>query len=166
MSLVAYLPVVEVLDRGSNADGIARALESELNGNTREKAKALFLAEGFPMKSASLHARSQFYSAYEELWKKRSSDLHKLSGAEALADFAEYFKDPEAVRKRLLAWHDDRHQQPSFVDGSLQLEPAWLDFLVADLTCTGALPGVRVPPWLADSEDFPATLTMVPDQQG
>jgi len=29
----------------------------------------------------------------------------------------------------------------------LQLEPAWLDFLVVDITCRDQLTEVKVPPW-------------------
>lgn len=153
MSLVAYLPVVEIFDKHKNADGVTTALQSAPNNvDMKGAAKELFLAEGFPVKSAWLHDRSLFYTAYQKLWDQRASDLRKLPEAGALNAFVDYFGDPDAVRKRFLAWHNDRHQQPSFVDGSLQLEPAWLDFLVADLTCTGTLPDVRVPPWMAELE--------------
>lgn len=144
MSLVAYLPVVELLDKGKNADGMARALEEELEApGIGGKAKELLAATG-------LHEHGEFYKAYQTLLNEKGSDISKAHGAKALDDFVKFFADPEAMRKRFLAWQYERHQQPSFVSGSLQLEPAWLDFLVADVTCIDQMAKVRVPPWKDD----------------
>ena len=152
MSLVAYLPIVEILDKRKNAEAMTHALQADLERADLNRVKELFLADGFPLESACLHDRRKFYEVYQLLLDQRAPDLRSLGGTGALNAFVDYFGDPEALRKRLLAWNNERHQQPSFVDGSLQLEPAWLDFLVADLTCTGALPRIRVPSWRPDLE--------------
>ncbi|OQS08510.1 hypothetical protein B0T37_19645 [Chromobacterium violaceum] len=144
MSLVAYLPVIELMNKNQTADGVVRALESELEDpGMGGKARKLLAATGF-------HAHDKFYRAYQALLNEKGADISKAHGAKALDDFVKLFADPDALRKRFLAWQDERHQQPSFVSGSLQLEPAWLDFLVADVTCIDQMAKVRVPPWKED----------------
>lgn len=150
ISLVAYLPVVHLVNKHDNADGMVRALQSQLKGDKQDKAKDLFLKKEFLANFPRHHDHEEFYRAYQNLLDAKDSGSLKSNGAEALDNFVNHFSDPDAVRKRFLAWQDDRHQQPGSVAGSARLEPAWLDFLVADLTCTGFLPEVRVPPWVAD----------------
>ena len=82
------------------------------------------------------------------------SDLRKagkLNGPE-LDAFVDLFRDPKAVRQRLLAWERDRQQQPHPAYGPLNLEPTWLDFLDVDLTLKEGqhLPSIDVPPWSPD----------------
>lgn len=149
MSLVAYLPIVEVVNQVDNAEGLAKVLLSELNAGAGERVKSLFLANALPTHP---HERTAFFKAYQELLDaKASGKLSPSDGSAALDAFAAFFGEPEAVRQRITAWLKDRHQQPAPKAGALRLEPAWLDFLIADLTCKGDLPTVKVPPWMEES---------------
>jgi hypothetical protein len=112
----------------------------------------LLTAEPFPA------SYENFKTALAELLKAKEDDrLTAESGGPTLDTFVSYFGDPAAVRKRIMTCLQDRLQQPaplSKADG-LNLEPAWLDFLVADLTWTqpddeqarDKQPAIRVPPW-------------------
>lgn len=145
MSLVAYLPIVEVLSRVDNAEGFSRALAPELSAEASERVKSLFLAEASPVHP---HERATFFKAYQDLLDaKASGKLPPDAGGGALDAFSAFFGEPDAVRQRIIVWLNDRHQQPAPKAGALRLEPAWLDFLVADMTCKGELPTVKVPPW-------------------
>jgi hypothetical protein len=151
MSLVAYLPIVEVVNQSDNAEGLAQALQPELNDNASERVKSLFLSDAFPAHRGQLHDREAFFKAYAALLDaKTSGKLSPDGGGAALDTFAAFFGEPEAVRQRISAWMKDSHQQPAPKAGALRLEPAWLDFLVADLTCKGHLPNVKVPAWLKE----------------
>lgn len=150
ISLVAYLPVVNLINAQENADGMVHALQTQLQNDNQDKAKDLFLKKEFLANFPRHHDRNEFYTAYQNLLNAKNAGSLQANGAEAFDNFVNYFSDPDAMRKRFLAWKNDRHQQPGSVAGGDRLEPAWLDFLVADLTCTGILPEVRVPPWIAD----------------
>lgn len=151
MSLVAYLPMVEVVNKTANAEGMANALESELKDDAREKVKSLFLADAFPAHCGQLHEREVFFKAFEALLEaKKSGGLSPDACGAALDTFVAFFGDPDAVRQRIMAWLKDRHQQPAPKAGKWGLEPAWLDFLVADLTCQREMATVRVPPWIEE----------------
>lgn len=149
MSLVAYLPVVEVVNKAVNAEGIANALKSELKNDAHEKVKSLFLAGAFPVHCGQLHDREMFFEAFQKLLDaKRSGGLSPDANGPKLDAFVAFFSDPVSVCQRIMAWLKDRHQQPAPKAGELGLEPAWLDFLVADLTCQREIATVRVPPWM------------------
>lgn len=149
MSLVAYLPVVEVVDKTPNADGIIDALGSELEADAREAVKLLLQSDAFPPHCSPLHEKQEFFKAFEALLKaKQSSELSTITGGAKLDAFAGFFGEPDAIRRRLMAWMNDRHQQPAGKGGDLGLEPAWLDFLVVDLTCRHEVATVRVPSWV------------------
>jgi hypothetical protein len=149
MSLVAYLPVVEVVDKTPNADGIVNALGIEINAEAREAVKLLLQSDAFPPHCSPLHDTHAFFKAFEELLKaKQNSELSTTTGGAALDAFAEFFGEPDAIRRRIMTWLKDRHQQPAGKGGDPSLEPAWLDFLVVDLTCRRELATVRVPPWM------------------
>jgi hypothetical protein len=74
------------------------------------------------------------------------------TGGAKVEIFKDFFGDPSAVRERILAWIRDRHQQPAPKAGERNLEPAWLDFLIADLTWRPSddPPKIRVPPWIGE----------------
>jgi hypothetical protein len=155
MSLVAYLPVVEVVDKVENADGLASALRNELTQEGYDTLHEMLTNEAFPEACGQLHIREDFAKALDALLNdKQSSGLNPETGGAKVEIFKDFFGDPRAVRERILAWLKDRHQQPAPRAGERRLEPAWLDFLVADLTwkhSNDMRPEIQVPPWLVDS---------------
>lgn len=155
MSLVAYLPIVEVVDKADNAEGLANALRNELTEKGGEDLRRILAAETFPVACGQLHTREDFNAALKYLLDaKQNGALSPQTGGEALDVFAAFFGDPGAMRERVLAWLRDRDQQPAPQAGESRLEPAWLDFLVADLTWRysgDGAPAIRVPPWLGES---------------
>ncbi len=160
MSLVAYLPVVEVVDKAENADGLASALSSELTQQGYDSLREMLTNEAFPESCGQLHTREKFTAALKELLEyKRNDMLDPETGGAKVEKFKDFFGDPRAIRERILAWLKDRHQQPAPKAGEGRLEPAWLDFLVADLTwrhSEDGRPEIQVPPWL--SESVPASI--------
>lgn len=151
MSLVAYLPIVEVMDKTINAEGIVNALGNELKDDARETVKLLFQSDTFPAHCGPLHEREAFFQAFESLLEaKRSGGLSTTTGGATLDAFSAFFGEPDAVCQRIMTWLKDRHQQPAPKAGDLGLEPAWLDFLVADLTYQREVATVWVPPWMEE----------------
>lgn len=154
MSLVAYLPVVEVIEKAKNADGLANALNNELTPEGCDKLREMLTSEAFPEACGPLHRREVFVEALKALLdEKQNGKLSLDTGGPAVEIFKDFFGDPRAVRERILAWLKHRHQQPAPKAGELRLEPAWLDFLVADLTWRHSddkRPEIRVMPWLAE----------------
>lgn len=154
MSLVAYLPVVEVIDKAKNADGLTKALSNELTQQGGESLREMLTNEAFPEACGQLHERKEFAAALKALLvDKQNSKLSPETGGEKLETFKKFFGDQGAVRDCILAWLKDRHQQPAPKAGEQQLEPAWLDFLVADLTWRHSddrRPEIQVPPWLGE----------------
>ena len=155
MSLVAYLPVVEVVNKAENADGLVNALCNELTQVGCENLREMLTNEAFPEACGQLHIREDFAKALDALLNaKQSSELNRETGGAKVETFKDFFGDPRAVRERILAWLKDRHQQPAPKAGERRLEPAWLDFLVADLTwkhSNDIRPEIQVPPWLGES---------------
>jgi len=165
MSMVAYLPIVEVLRKEDNARALVAAMRDQLKDERGcQLLERLLNADAFPASCDALHTRERFEDALAELLKaKRDGNLTADSGGPTLDAFANFFSDPAAVRQRILVCLQDHHQQPAPLtkaDG-LDLVPAWLDFLVADLTWEHSdgerrgdeqprdgQPAIRVPPWL------------------
>lgn len=154
MSLVAYLPIVEVIDKAKNAKGLANALRNELTRKGCERLCDMLTDEAFPEACGQLHECNDFAKALEELLKdKQNGKLSPETGGAKVEIFKDFFGDPPAVRERILAWLKDRYQQPAPKAGELRLEPVWLDFLVADLTWRHSddkRPEVRVAPWMGE----------------
>ncbi len=152
MSLVAYLPIVEVVNKTANAEGMANALESELKKDAHKKSvKSLFLADAIPADRGQLHEREDFFKAFQALLETKTNGGLSPDGYGATLDaFVAFFGEPDSVRLRIMAWLKNRHHQPAPKAGKLGLEPAWLDFLVADLTFQGEMASVRVPPWMEE----------------
>jgi hypothetical protein len=164
VSMVAYLPIVEVLRKEDNARALVAALRNQLKGEEGcQTLERLLTAKAFPAPCEALHNRELFDKALAELLSaKRGGSLRAESGGPALDAFAGFFSDPASVRQRIMACLQDHHQQPAPLtkaDG-LDLMPAWLDFLVADLTwkqpdderrddepARHNQPAIRVPPW-------------------
>lgn len=165
MALVAYMPLVEVVDKKQNGKRLAEALvyadkpypqtPDEETAWLGKKAQTLLDLEALLTSKLfnsenTPHSKADFEQAYNTLKDVRSSkagDAQYLDGVEGLSSF---FRDPRAICERFNAWRADRHQQPGLkVGGSKGFEPAWLDFLVADLTCRGDLPVLEVPAWCA-----------------
>lgn len=164
VSMVAYLPIVEVLRKEENAAALAAALEDQLGDDKGCQAlKRLLNTEAFPPPYEALHSYKNFETALEKLLKeKNAGNLTAESGGPALDAFAAFFGDPAAVRQRIMVCLQDHLQQPAPLtkaDG-LNLTPAWVDFLVADLTwkqpdnerhedvqARDKQPAIRVPPW-------------------
>jgi hypothetical protein len=164
VSMVAYLPIVEVLRKEDNARALTAALKGQLKGEKGcQTLKGLLTAEAFPASREAMHTRDSFEKALGDLLEaKRSGSLPAELGGPVLDAFAGFFGDPAAVRQRIMACLQDSHQQPAPLtkaDG-LDLVPAWLDFLVADLTwkqpaderrddeqARDKQPTIRVPPW-------------------
>ena len=151
MSLVAYLPIVEVVNKQENAESLSTALKDALTPEGQNVLRRLLNAKTFPAPCGPLHERGAFGKALEELLDaKRNGELKPDIGGETLDTFAALFGDASAVRERIMAWLKDSHQQPAPKAGKEQLEPAWLDFLVADLTWEAHAdypPSIRVPAW-------------------
>jgi len=160
VSMVAYLPIVEVLHKKDNA----RALTASLRDQLKEKKDSETLERLLKTKAfATLREPLDFRGALAKMLEaKRDRRLTADLGGPELDAFARFFSDPEAVRQRIMVCLQDQHQQPAppaKADG-LDLAPAWLDFLVADLTwkqpeeerlkderASNKQPAVRVPPW-------------------
>lgn len=151
MSMVAYLPVVEILDREKNRQELARLLSEKVDSQFRDRLGELMKYVSHRTKQDS----KGFYSSLEKLLGRRNCPI--LEGQE-LEDFTKSFSDDYAVRERLIAWQNDRHQQPSSLSYPLGLEPAWLDYLVADLTVGGDLATVTVPSWTAEDAGHPGEM--------
>ncbi|PWB19666.1 hypothetical protein DCO45_06970 [Comamonas sp. JNW] len=151
MSLVAYLPIVEVVNKQENAENLSTALKDVLTPEGQSVLRRLLKAKTFPAPCAPPHEHDVFEEALTELLKaKRNDELKPDVGGEALDTFAALFGDESAVRERIMAWLKNRHQQPAPKAGEEKLEPAWLDFLVADLTWRANedyAPSIRVPAW-------------------
>lgn len=155
MALVAYLPIVEVVDKEQNDKALAEALVHADKRHAKESDDATaaevakvedLLKRSLFTSTDGLPTKGKFGQAYQALKKIRSGAVDV--DCDALADFSEFFGDPEAVCERFKAWHKSRHQQPGVKVGSNNCsEPAWVDFLIADLTCGGELPRLEVPAW-------------------
>jgi len=155
MSLVAYLPIVEVLDREVNAEKFSKALQDQFSEDGQKAIRRLLLSDGIFSNCERLYLRDDFYEAFKKLLTAKEQGELKLGvGSEVLDTFAAHFGDPSAIRERIISWLNDRHQQPAPKVGKYGLEPAWVDFLVADLTWRhgeDGYPTVRVPPWTGQS---------------
>ncbi|MFG3450222.1 CHC2 zinc finger domain-containing protein [Stenotrophomonas sp. NPDC047960] len=163
MALVAYLPVVEVVDKEHNDIMLAKALihadkphlktleeeDAWLAKRAPEVAGLEALLKRWLFKSKdSPHSKDEFELAYQPLEKIRSGNVDEVEYVALMEQFSEFFGDPRAVCERFDAWHRNRHQQPGIKKGASNgYEPAWVDFLIADLTCSGELPTLEVPAW-------------------
>jgi len=164
MSLVAYLPIVELVRTEDNKRALVAALQGQLEGNEGVQTLERGLTAGvFPAPCEALHTRERFEGALNKLLDaKRDGSLTAESGGKVLDDFACFFGDPAAVRQRIMVCLQDHHQQPERMTKAegRDLAPAWLDFLVADLTWKQLQgeprgnersryeqPAIRVPPW-------------------
>ena len=151
MSLVAYLPIVEVVNKEENAESLSNALRDVMTSEGLDELRRLLRADAFPIPCGSVHKYGVFGEALGNLLNaKKSNELKPDIGGETIDKFASFFGDKRAVRERIMAWLKDSHQQPAPKAGKEQLEPAWLDFLVADLTWDARAddaPSIRVPAW-------------------
>jgi len=152
MSLVAYLPIVEVVNQQENAEHLSTALRKVLTPEGQNMLCSLLKDKTLPAPCGPLHEYGAFCQALEELLEaKKNGKLKPDIGGEALDAFAALFSDASAVRERIMAWLKDHHQQPAPKAGKERLEPAWLDFLVVDLTWDAHAdyaPSIHVPTWL------------------
>lgn len=169
MSLVAYLPIVELVRTEDNKRALVAALRDQLKGTEGVQTLERVLTAGvFPAPCEALHTRERFEEALNKLLNaKKDGSLTGESGGQVLDEFACFFGDQAAVRQRIMVCLQDHHQQPERMTKAegRDLAPAWLDFLLADLTWKqpeGELrdnershyeqPAIRVPPW----DDKPA----------
>lgn len=160
VSMVAYLPIVEVLHKQANARALTASLRSQLKDKEGSQTLARLLnTKAFAAPLEPLDFRGALAKLLEA---KRGRRLKADSGGPELDAFVRFFSDQEAVRQRIMVCLQDQHQQPAPLakaDG-LDLAPAWLDFLVADLTwkqpeeerpkdeqASDKQPAIRVPPW-------------------
>lgn len=169
VSMVAYLPIVEVVRKEDNARALLASLQDQLGGKAGQRAfHGVLVSKGFPRTGESIHNLEEFRSALAKLLDalKRGA-INPESGGTELDDFVEFFGDPNAVRQRIMTSVRDQFQQPApltKVDG-MDLEPAWLDFLIADMTwkppavqprhgteTEAVQPAIRVPPWRPPKE--------------
>ncbi len=181
MSMVAYLPIVEVVCKEDNARALVAALGNQFKDDEgRQTFERLLTTDAFPTPCEVLHTRKGFEDVLADLLTaKRHGSLKVESGGPVLDAFADLFSDPGIVRHRIIACLQDHHQQPAPLtkaDGH-DLVPAWLDFLVADLTWTQhdgerradeqppeKQPAIRVPPW-QDARSQPGAVKKVPGEQ-
>ncbi len=156
MSMVAYLPIVEVVRKEDNARALVADLQDQL---TKEGCQTLETL----LAKVALHDAKDFDKALSELLDEKAKGVLSVEyGGPSLDEFARFFSDPVAVRERILSSFQNFHQQPapSIKADGLDLAPAWLDFLVADLTWKhpdtdlrggkrprDGHPAIRVPPW-------------------
>lgn len=163
MALVAYLPVVEVVNKEQNDRMLARALvhadKPRLSSRAEEdawlatRAPEVADAEGLLTRwlfksDDSPHAKIDFDQAYQALERIRSGGVDEVEYVALVEKFSRFFGDPKAVSERFDAWYRNRHQQPGIKKGASNgYEPAWVDFLIADLTCSEELPSLEVPAW-------------------
>ena len=174
MSLTAYLPIVELVRTDDNKRALVAALRDQLLGKEGVENLERVLTDGvFPAPCEALHTRKCFEGALNKLLNaKKDGSLTTPSGVQALNEFACFFGDQAAVRQRIMVCLQDQHQQPGPTTSGegRDLAPAWLDFLVADLTwkqSEGDLhddershyeqPAIRVPPWNDMTEHFNAS---------
>lgn len=169
MELVAYMPVVEVVEKKQNGKRLAEVLvHADKPYPQTPDDEATWLAERAPKviqletlltnrlfnSGDAPHCKDEFEEAYHKLEEVRSGKIDEANYVARVEGFSKLFGNPSAVCERFNAWHQDRHQQPSSkVGGSKGFEPAWLDFLIADLTCGGDLPSLEVPVWRAPNAD-------------
>jgi DNA primase catalytic core len=153
MVLVAYLPMVELLDPQTNKINLYRTLQRDSSPQFNESSTDQEVKKALE----KVGTTPKRWQISDSLWKA-FSDLRNAStpslDVSKLDSFAKHFSDQKAVRERLSAWDRDRYQQPHAKHGSLSLEPAWLDFLDVDLTLREgeSLPSLLVPPWRLDGE--------------
>ncbi|WP_080357341.1 CHC2 zinc finger domain-containing protein [Stenotrophomonas maltophilia] len=163
MALVAYLPVVEVVDKAENDIKLAKALvhsdkphlstpdetENWLQTRAHEVTGMQALLNRWLFNSKdSPRTKEDFAREYQALEKIRLGAVDEVEYLALMEKFSEFFGDPRAVCERFDAWHRNNHQQPGSKKGTSNgYEPAWVDFLIADLTCGGELPTLDVPAW-------------------
>lgn len=153
MVLVAYLPVVELLDSDTNKINLHRTLERDFAPQFDESSTEREVQEALE----KVGTTSKRWQSPDLLWKA-FSDLRNAStpslDVSKLDSFAKHFSDQKAMRERFWTWERDRYQQPHAKHGSLSLEPAWLDFLDVDLTLRDgeSIPSILVPPWRLDGD--------------
>jgi hypothetical protein len=153
MVLVAYLPVVELLDPDTNKINLHRALERDSASQFNESNSAEEVQQALEKVGTTPKRRQSPNSLWEAFSDLRNASTPSLDVSK-LDRFAKHFSDQKAMRERLSTWERDRYQQPHAKHGSLNLEPAWLDFLDIDLTLHEGqnLPSILVPPWCVDGE--------------
>jgi len=154
MALVAYLPIVELLDSQGNkvalASSFAKGPAPHLKGDHNSELLSTALGT---VATSTRHKRplapQKFWNALHDLLAADETDGPKMEA------FAALFSDPKAVHSRLQTWARDRDQQPHPSYGPLNREPAWLDFLEVDLTLRDGqdLPRISVPPWRMPPHD-------------
>lgn len=153
LSLVAYLPIVELLDRETNSIGLHQFLSNPEAGQINPVAGAeevqTALASVASPPCSETASPGDFWQRFNAMKESEILDGSKLD------EFAAIFRDPKSIRERLLAWSTDRHHQPHSGHGPYNLAPAWLDFLTVDLTLKEdhKLPEISVPPWTFTPEE-------------
>lgn len=164
LSMVAYLPIVEVVRKEDNARALVASLRGQFTGEAGQRAfHDCLMSKSFPKPGQSIHDLEKFRSAFGNLLDAlRRGAIDPKSGGVELDDFVKFFGDAKAVRQRIITSLRDHLQQPApltKVEG-MDLEPAWLDFLIADMTwrqpeveplhgseARTVQPEIRVPPW-------------------
>lgn len=147
MRLVAYLPVVETLDKNDNAAVVRATFETQFDCPLKEDLEHLLQQIDA---ASSRKSGEKFEESFEKIRSAVGSGK-KLNGKE-LEEFSRHFGDPEAVEQRLRAWERDRLQQPTHQERGWTLPPALLDVLPVDITLRqGRIPELRVPAWTADA---------------
>lgn len=151
MRLVAYLPVVELLDSERNA----HAIKAEM---IKAHPTATDIPEQ-PLKSIQNGKKTIKPEDFKANLKKLEMSINTKNtiSNQDKESFAQFFSDPEAVKNRLTSWQNDRAQQPhagQFEDG---LPPALTDFIAVDLTLKEGqnLCSILVPAWTEETSlDF------------
>lgn len=151
MALVAYLPVVELLDPDINKNHVYREISGELKEDNDKDVT---------LKSLAAIASGDYClntTTPQEFWSKLGGlqSIERISREDTdLEKFTKLFGDPKAVFERLEAWSRDRDQQPYSPKKELRNQPAWLDILPVDLTLRDGepIPSISVPPWIDSSE--------------
>ncbi|WP_298159413.1 CHC2 zinc finger domain-containing protein [Ferrovum sp.] len=145
MRLVAYLPVVELLDAKANAHAVMAELSRthRMPSDTSEEPLRSIQSNMKPKPREPDDFR-KYLSKLEEAVKTGNRILE-----EDLESFANFFSDPNAVRDRLICWQHDRAQQPHAGQLHRKFPPALVDFIKVDLTLKEGqeLCSIWVPPW-------------------
>jgi len=148
MRLVAYLPVVETLNRKVNASSVKMHLEQILEANLSQDAEQLLEQIDSPRRRpASENFENSFAEVCSDVTEGGKLDASRLES------FSAMFGDRNAIQQRLRAWERDRAQQPARGQALGALPPALVDVLPVDVTLQPkhTVRAIHVPAWSSHS---------------
>lgn len=134
LQLVAYLPMVELVDEGAMRSTLSRTL-------------GVGLQEGASQKG--LAGSTRFRDA-KTFWSQ-VADPNLAVDFELLEEFSRNFSDSKAVLSRCISYRNNGNQQPFGQKRGIFSSPALYDWIDVDLVADNdELPSIGVPPWAPD----------------